>query len=1344
MKLFNRVSRRVRGRERKRPAFHLNFELCEDRVLLAIMVTTAADNGDNSNPTTGSLRQAILTANSTTGQDTIDFNIPGSGPFIIQPPTALPSITDPVVIDGYTQLGAKRNSLANGNNAVLLIELNGASAPAGTDGLLITAGGSTVEGLAINRFGGAGVAITGSGATSNVVQGNFIGTDATGTAALGNGSEGVRIDNVASNNTIGGTTSGAGNVIADNLGFGVSLNAPASNNVILSNSIFSNESPGISIGPGVSVPAAPSLTLAQAFKTFTEIQGTYAGAASTTYLLEFFDNDARDPSGFGQGKKLVGSANVTIDAAGDPASFDLTNVPPLLIGHAITATATELQLVFISPGSVLSPRVTSGFSASAAVVGAFQVLNTADSGFGSLRQAIVNADQEPGPDTITFAIPGAGVHTINPASPLPRITDQVNLDGTTERTFLGLPAAGPPVIQLNGNGLPGDGLVLGSTPPGPSVGGTSSAGSAIIGLDIYNFRRGSGIHIQTNGNLITGNFLGTDVNGTAAGPGNQQGVLIDTNASGNTIGGTGAAGNVISGNSGDGIDISSDGNFVQGNKIGTNAAGTAALGNGTPGSGAGGAGVRLGGTSNTIANNVISANVNEGIFITVGGNMVLGNLIGTNAGGTAALGNGLSGITLQESADNLIRGNTLSGNGVNPPGGNGIDVAGSGSQNNLIEANFIGTDSAGARSLPNLGNGLFVTGPNNTIGGTGAGAGNVISGNKFQGLNIQGVTPGGNQVLGNFIGTNAAGTAALGNGFAGISLEQTTGNVFRGNVISGNGVGPFGGAGIDLTDSASQSNLIQANRVGTDASGARALPNIGDGISLAGPNNTIGGTGSGAGNVISGNTGDGIALNSGASFNSIVGNFIGTDDLGSSSLGNQGAGVRILGSFNTIGGTGSGAGNVISGNTGDGIALNSGASFNSIVGNFIGTDDLGSSSLGNQGAGVRILGSFNTIGGTGSGAGNVISGNVLDGIFMSSAARNFILGNVIAANGVGEDAAGINLESSDRNNIIAGNKIGTNAAGDAMLGNSLHGIFLGNGSSDNTIGGTTDNNRNVISGNGTFPVTSRTSASSLSTQGGVGVYIDGANTSGNVVLNNYIGTNVVGTAALPNSVIGVLISQSFGNTVQGNLISGNGFVGLEIAGGTASGNQVQGNKIGTNFDGTAAIPNGLDGITINNAPNNTIGGTTAGAGNLISGNGSVGIQLFGSLTQGNVIEGNALGLDSAGRPTLPNRAGGIFVNTGPLNNQVGGTAPDQANRGQTRQQLTVTGFHQSHAGSKTRHSPPAGRRFRIRGRARTSLRTHSVDSGQKLSHYRGQIEPPASLPRGATVGCFGELLSEEW
>src|SRR5271157_2244983 len=183
MELFNWVSRRIRSRDRKRPV-NLSFELVEDRVLLATFtVTNNADSGP------GSLRQAIIdanaTANPTSGADTIDFNIPGPGVQTISPVSPLPSITVPVVINGYTQPGAKPNSLANGDNAVLLIELNGANAPAGTDGLLITAGGSTVEGLVINEFvkvadstsptgysGGHGIVLEMNG--GNTIQGNFI------------------------------------------------------------------------------------------------------------------------------------------------------------------------------------------------------------------------------------------------------------------------------------------------------------------------------------------------------------------------------------------------------------------------------------------------------------------------------------------------------------------------------------------------------------------------------------------------------------------------------------------------------------------------------------------------------------------------------------------------------------------------------------------------------------------------------------------------------------------------------------------------------------------------------------------------------------------------------------------------------------------------------------------------------------------------------------------------------------------------------------------------------------------------------------------------------------------
>src|SRR5262249_2061830 len=140
-------------------------------LLSTFSVLNTADSG------TGSLRQAITDANSTANvggvPDRIEFNIPGAGVHTISPASALPAITDAVTIDGYTQPGASPNTLNVGDNAVLLIELNGANV---SSGLIITGGGSTIRGLVINRFGSQGddgVVLLKS--DSNVIAGNFIG-----------------------------------------------------------------------------------------------------------------------------------------------------------------------------------------------------------------------------------------------------------------------------------------------------------------------------------------------------------------------------------------------------------------------------------------------------------------------------------------------------------------------------------------------------------------------------------------------------------------------------------------------------------------------------------------------------------------------------------------------------------------------------------------------------------------------------------------------------------------------------------------------------------------------------------------------------------------------------------------------------------------------------------------------------------------------------------------------------------------------------------------------------------------------------------------------------------------
>ena len=814
----------------------------------------------------------------------------------------------------------------------------------------------------------------------------------------------------------------------------------------------------------------------------------------------------------------------------------------------------------------------------------FLVTNTNDSGPDSLRQAILNANANPGLDTIDFAISGPAPYIITLASALPAITDPIVLDGSSQTGFVGTP-----LIQINGVGLSGDGLILGA----------GSTGSTVKDLDIYHFS-GAAIHLLSNKNVVQGNYLGTDVTGTAAGPGNSQGVLIDDGASDNTIGGTGAgAGNVISGNSGDGIDILSDGNFVLGNKIGTNAAGTAALGNGTPGVGSGGAGVRFfGGAFNTVANNVISGNVNEGIFfhgdLGASHEMVLGNLVGTNFAGTAAIPNGLDGISLYQSAGNTIQGNIISGNGdpfrTAATSRNGIKLFGS--DGNLIQANLIGTDATGERAVPNSADGILIDGSSdNTIGGTTPQAQNIISGNSGDGINIStGST--GNLIEGNSVGTNAAGEGAVDNGGNGVSINDVSGNTIggtvsgAGNVISGNGLNGLlisAGTGKTQTSTGSmvQGNTVQGNRIGTDVNGATAIGNGQNGVFLNGsPVNTIGGTTPGAGNVISGNLLSGVSFFGLATTgNLLLGNRIGTDAGGTLPVGNMQDGVLLTDApGNFLGGTEPGSRNLISGNVGNGIEINgAGSKGNAVQGDFIGLDINGTYALPNADDGVVIVAgaSSNLIGGTSAAARNVVSGNGGNGVTVSNATGVAILGNFI----------------------------GTDATGTQPVPNAADGILL-DSSSSNVVGAPAVGAGNVISGN------SR-----------AGVQIDPGATK-NLVQGNFIGTDATGKRVVPNVADGVLIGESFNNTIggtavgAGNVISYNGGNGVSFSSGARS-NVVQGNNISVNSG--AGVSFGL-GTTNNMVQGNLISGNIGGA---VSGPG-----VANNLVQGNLIPGN-------GEPSLP-------------------------------------------------------------------------------------------------------------
>ncbi len=311
----------------------------------------------------------------------------------------------------------------------------------------------------------------------------------------------------------------------------------------------------------------------------------------------------------------------------------------------------------------------------------------------------------------------------------------------------------------------------------------------------------------------------------------------------------------------------------------------------------------------------------------------------------------------------------------------------------------------------------------------------MVSGNGGTGVWITGNATSGNLVLGNKVGTNVEGTAAIGNGYWGVALQDSPANTVggttagAGNVVSGNDEG-----GVAILFAGSVGDVVQGNLIGTNATGAAALGNGYSGVYVgdwgvtgdAATDATIGGTAAGAGNVISANGNWGVWISDAGTTGVVVeGNKIGTNLAGTAALGNAYDGVHLDGgaSGNTIGGAAAGAGNLISGNKEDGIDFSE-AGQNVVQGNFIGTNATGTAALGNRIDGVHLhTGSNgNLIGGA---AGNVISGNLDNGVEIS-------------------DSSG---------NIVEANFIGTNAAGSAVLGNKVDGVLIKGGASDNKIGG---------------------------------------------------------------------------------------------------------------------------------------------------------------------------------------------------------------------------------------------------------------------------------------------------
>jgi parallel beta-helix repeat protein len=1218
----------LRVRTSKAPTSRLfakpGLEVLDERDVPAIMVTTVQDNGDNNNPLQGSLRAAIIAANSQPGA-TIEFNL-GGGIHDLKLAAALPDLTaNGVTIDGGNPMAQEIeiDGQAAGNIAGLVLSGNKDSV-ANLDVVRCESSGILVEGKSdsitacnigtdvnheMGLSNGIGVYVfetTGLSVTSSFIAGNTAdgiqvlesaGITLTSNWLNTNADDGIRILGEMQNSGQPFTTSIDANIFVSNGGNGIHI-VDSSNNIIGKNSANyigddTDGDPGEgNVGDGILIESDQVAHAPSAHNIIT-----------SNYIADNLSN----------GVHLEGGATANNVVVGNYIGLSLQPMPDTdgvlyalgnkLDGVAITDGAHNNRiggtgLFGNGRGNLISANGGSGVGLSDAGTTGNRIqgnmIGTDINGTSSLANAV---------DGVVIAN-GAANNLIGGLGGTAKTTGQGNLisgnsfegvditdAGTTgnrlEGNFIGTDVTGAKTLTVKAL-TNQDGVLIEKGASGNEVGVASPGLMTTLG-NVISANQVAGVVVRdagTTGNTIQANRIGTDSNGNIALGNGAYGVVILNGASGNTVGGVLNPktlfwpGNLISDNGLDGVFITDNGttnNTVAGNFIGTDATGSKALGNGALGNGAGGVVISNSASNNTIggstplALNVISGNDVSGVIITnaATSNTVEFNRIGTRAAGLAALGNAQDGVDL------LSGGNTLTNNLISGNVNNGVHVT---SSSNTIQGNRIGTNIFGTASVGSQQDGILMdvqTGAGgNTVGGATAGTGNLISGNAWNGIDIinsTGNPNNGNVIEGNKIGTNAAGKLAVANLHNGILVTNTTGYTIGGstslarNLISGNQQD-----GIDITGYGSHDLSVLGNLIGTDATGMSNIPNIGNGVHLdmGAHNNVIGGTAPGDGNLISGNNVNGVLISYYRTLgNQVLGNRIGTNILGQAAVGNVLSGVMIdQAANNTIGGDVAGAGNLISGNGHDGVEITNAAIQNKVEGNKIGTDVTGAKALGNGQQGVELLqgASMNVVGGTPgstSSPQNVISGNKDNGVMISGTGTNL--------------------------NQVEGNYIGTTWAGKAALGNNGAGVLIMSGAQKNQIGGGA-----VLTGAGNV----------ISANKGDGVRVTGMGTNLNVVQGNAIGTNMLGTLKLGNAGRGVFVLEGAQNNLigggapqDGNTIAFNMEAGVSIGetsiDSTTISDPVLSNRIYSN--GGLGIDLGDDGVTAN-----TVGGPHVGPNDL--------------------------------------------------------------------------------------------------------------------------------------------------
>ncbi len=908
-------------------------------------LTIAEDHipaGIGTGPARANAAGCVVTSAANAGPGTLRACLAGAGQgsHITFDPTAFPP-AQPVtitVLSPLPPLDQGRVTLDASDNWVVL---DGAQAPADTVGLVVVSDDNVVQGLHVvrfpasgiyigsgagNRIGGdrnvgqgplgqgnlagfnghAGISLGGAEVAGNTVVGNYVGLDVSGGRVAPN-RLGITIGGAAHDNTIGSLAPGQSNVIGGNSEHEVMLNAPGTSGNILTGNLIGVDASGAAvlrtreqadnalcgvivhseassnrIGPGNVIGGVQTgvLMVGDGVRgnvvTGNLIGTNAAGAALGVYGAAVELNGGPQECTIGPDNRIMfNGSGVFVHGPGTTGNTITANaIADNAAAAIILADGGNAGMAAPTLADVTATTVV-GSAAPGAVVEIFS-----DWGDGSARY---EGHETAGPSgAFSFSQP-AGLTgprltatATDAAGNTSQLSAPISLSNQTRSTLsvTSTADAGPGTLRQalrdarSGDLISFDPAVF--RPAAPTTIAPHSAlpllargyvtidgSSAGVILDGANLNAaGNGLEVVSNGNIVRGlQIIRFPENGVSI-PGHDNVIGGDRSLGAGPTG----QGNVLSGNAGCGVNMGqSTDNTVIGNLIGTDASGTQAFGNGSLGifMNVDSARNRIGGLDPR-DRNIISGNALAGVSMMMGStdNRILGNYIGTDVTGTRAVGNGMFGVSMELGAfGNLVQANLISGNHHF-----GVYIGDFGSDYNTIIGNLIGSDVTGTQVLANLPAAIGIGGREmggfyNRIGGTTAGERNVISGENI-GLHLNGVPGDQNLVLGNYIGADITGTRATAHWYS-----VAVGLVHGGQYLFG-GATPaegnlIGGAVGPALRIESDHNYIAGNSIGTDASGAGPLVGGGLGeITVMAQHNTI------QGNRIAYSAGAGIDITS--------------------------------------------------------------------------------------------------------------------------------------------------------------------------------------------------------------------------------------------------------------------------------------------------------------------------------------------------------------------------------------------------------------------------------------------------------------------------------------------------